>query len=144
MTNRWLIFWILGASLLTACSSAPLELPACDIPAPMVEVGHAVSVPEMPVETSRTDTSATFDRAGIVRLTQVRVAAETNKRVAEENALAIEARNDEVNALIECSRYQKVWMEVREEMLKAERFDHTMDNYWHRAIILLGALAVAL
>ena len=136
--SRWLIFWILGASLLTACSSTPLELPTCEIPAPMAEVGHPVGVPEMPVETSRTDDSATFDRAGIVQLTQLRVAAVTNKRVAEENALAIEARNEEVNALIECSRYQKIWMEVREDMLEQERHDHMLDNLWHRGVIVLG------
>ena len=136
--SRWLIFWILGASLLTACSSTPLELPTCEIPAPMAEVGHPIGVPEMPVETSRTDDSATFDRAGIVQLTQLRVAAVTNKRVAEENALAIEARNEEVNALIECSRYQKIWMEVREDMLEQERHDHMLDNLWHRGVIVLG------
>ena len=104
----------------------------------MAEIGHPVSVPEMPVETSRTDDSATFDRAGIVQLTQLRVAAVANKRVAEENALAIEARNEEVNALIECSRYQKIWMEVREDMLEQERHDHMLDNLWHRGVIVLG------
>ncbi len=134
----WQSFWILGASLLTACSSAPLELPTCDIPAPMAEVGQPVSVPEMPVETSRSEDSTTFDGAGIVRLTQVRVAAATNEKVARENALAIEARNESVNALIECSRYQKIWMEVREDMLKQERQDHFIDNLWHRGVIVLG------
>jgi len=142
--NQRLIFWILGASLLTACSSQPLELPTCDVPAPMAEVGMPVSVPEMPVEVSREDGNATFDRAGIVRLTQVRVAAEANKRIAEENALAIEDRNTEVNELIECTRYQNVWMEVREDMLEQERQAHTIDNYWHRAIIVLGVAAAVL
>ena len=142
--NRWLICWILGASLLTACSSTPTELPTCEIPGPSPEVGQPVNVPEMPVETSRTDTSTTFDRSGIVRLTQVRVAAVTNERVAAENALALEARNEEVAELIECSRYQNVWMEVREEMLESEKFNHKMDNYWHRGIIVLIGLGVVL
>jgi len=142
--NRSLIYWILGASLLTACSSQPLELPTCEIPAPMAEIGMPVSVPEMPIETSQTEHSATFDRDGVIQLTMVRVAAETNKRVAEENAMAIEARNEEVNQLIECARYSRIWMEVREDMLEQERQDHFLDNLWHRGVIVLGAIAVAL
>ena len=142
--NRWLSYWIAGASLLMGCSSQPLQLPTCDIPAPMAAVGQPVSVPEMPVEVSRTEDGATFDRAGIVTLTQLRVSAETNKRVASENALAIEARNEEVNQLIECARYQKIWMEVREDMLEQERHNHMMDNIWYRGVIALGVLAAVL
>ena len=137
-------FWILGASLLTACSSQPLELPTCEIPAPMAAVGHPISVPEMPVEVSRDGGLTSFDHEGIVRLTQVRVSAETNKTIAQENALAIEARNEEVNQLIECARYQKIWMEVREDMLEQERQNHMMDNLWHRGIIVVGVLAAVL
>lgn len=141
--NRWQIYWILGAGLLTGCSSTPLELPTCDIPAPPAEVGLPVSVPEMPAAVSQTEDIATFNRDGVVRLTQVRVSAETNKRVAAENAAALQARNDEVTALIECSKYQKIWMEVREDMLEQEREDHRIDNLWHRGLIVLGVIAVA-
>ena len=143
--KAWQIYWILGASLLTGCSSSPpLELPTCEVPAPMAEVGQPVSVPEMPSAVAQTDTTATFDRAGVVRLTQVRIAAETNRTVAQENALAIEARNEEVNHLIECSRYSKMWMEIREEELEQERRDHELDNLWHRGIIVLGIAAALL
>lgn len=103
-----------------------------------------LSLPELPQEVSSTESTATFDLPGMMQLKRYRIASETNEMVANLNAQALEARNESINELIECSRYQKVWIEVREEMLKAERFDHTMDNYWHRAIILLGALAVAL
>jgi len=110
----------------------------------MEEVGFPVSVPEMPSAVSQTEDTATFDLDGVVRLTQLRVAAETNKTIAQENALAIEARNEEVNQLIECARYSKIWMEVREDMLDQERKAHQMDNYWHRGVIALGVLAIAL
>lgn len=119
-------------------------MPVCEIPGPVEGVADPVSVPEMPQDVSRTDSTATFDRDGVVRLTQVRVAAETNKRIAEENAAALRARNEEVEALIECARYSRIWMEVREEMLEQERRDHFIDNIWHRAVIVLGAVAVAL
>ena len=141
--KAWPIFLILGTSL-TACSTTPLELPTCEIPAPMAEVGQAVSVPEMPSPVSKTEEMATFDRAGVVALTKVWVAAGANETVANENALAIESRNEEVNQLIECARYSKIWMEVREDMLEQERKDHQFDNYWHRGVILALALGLAL
>jgi len=141
--SRWLTFWILGASL-TACSTTPTELPTCEIPAPMAEIGHPVSVPEMPSPVSQTDDMATFDRAGIVALTKVWVAAGTNETVASENALAIEARNEEVNALIECARYSGIWMEVREEMLEDQKQEHMMDNLMRNILIVLLAAGLAL
>jgi hypothetical protein len=110
----------------------------------MEAVGFPVSVPEMPSAVSQTEDTATFDRDGVVALTQVMVAADTNKTIAEENALAIQARNEEVNALIECARYQLIWMEVREDMLEQERRDHQIDNLWHRGLIALGVIAVVL
>lgn len=110
----------------------------------MAEIGQPVSVPEMPVAIDSTEDWATFDRAGVVALTKVWVAAGTNKTVASENALAIESRNEEVNQLIECARYSKIWMEVREDMLEQERKDHQFDNYWHRGVILALALGLAL
>ena len=66
------------------------------------------------------------------------------KKVAEENALALADRNDEVNALIECARYQNVWIQVHAEDLKDERRDHFIDNLLHRGLIALGLIAVAL
>ena len=142
--KAWLICLILGASLSTGCSTTPPQTPNCDIPAPMEEVGQAVSVPEMPVAASMTSDSATFDRAGVVTLTQLRIAAETNKTVANENALALEARNAEVNALIECARWQNVWIDVHAEDLKDEKREHFIDNLLHRGLIALGIVAVAL
>ena len=141
--KAWLICLILGVSLSTACSTTPPITPNCDIPAPMAEVGQAVGVPEMPVAVSMTENSATFDHAGIVVLTKVRIAAETNKTVANENALALEARNAEVTALIECARYQNVWIQVHAEDLKDEKREHWLDNLLHRGLIVLG-LAAAL
>jgi hypothetical protein len=110
----------------------------------MAEVGQPVSVPEMPSPVSSQQDATVFDHDGIVTLTQVRIAAVTNEKVARENALAIEARNEEVNQLIECARYSRIWMEVREDMLEQERKDHQIDNLWHRGIIALGLIAVAL
>ena len=141
--KAWLICLILGVSLSTACSTTPPITPNCDIPAPMAEVGQAVGVPEMPVEVSRTEELTTFDRDGIAVLTQLRVSAAFNHKIANENALALEARNAEVTALIECARYQNVWIQVHAEDLKDEKREHWLDNLLHRGLIVLG-LAAAL
>ena len=130
--------------VLIGCSSTPLELPTCEIPQAPAEAQHPLGLPELPVEASSTDSTATFDLAGMMQLKRFRIASETNLTIGKANALALEARNESINALIECTRYQKIWAEIREDMLQQERFNHSMDNYWHRGVILLGALAVVL
>lgn len=139
-----LIYWILGASLLMGCSTTPEKYPDCKIPAPMAEVGHPVSVPEMPVPVSSTEEATVFDHNGIATLTQVRVAAATNEKIGEENALALEDRNAEVNELIECSRYMGVWIQVHAEDLKDERRAHFIDNLKYQLAIGIGLIAVIL
>jgi len=98
----------------------------------------------MPTEQSATDTTATFDLEGLLQFDRVHEAGLTNAKIAKENALAIEARNEEVNQLIECARYSKIWMEVREDMLKQERKNHMFDNMWHRGLIALGVIGAVL
>ncbi len=129
---------------LIGCSSTPLELPTCEIPEAPASAQHALSLPEMPQEVSATDSTATFDLGGLLQLERFRQAALANEQIANENALALEARNESVNALIECSKYQKIWMEVREDMLEQERHDHAMDNWFYRGVITLGVLAAVL
>lgn len=124
------------------CSTTPDPIPDCNIPAPIAEVGHPVSVPEMPVPVSSVEEETIFDHDGIVTLTLIRVAAATNEKVGEENALALESRNEEVNALIECARYQNVWIQVHADDLKDEKLAHFVDNLLHRGLIALGVVSV--
>lgn len=137
----WLICWIVFA--LTACSSTPLQLPTCDIPGPSPVVQMPLELPRLPQAASSTDTTATYPLEEVRQLKRYRLAADANFKVAQSNALALEARNDEVNNLIECSMYSKIWMEVREDMLEQERRDHFMDNLYHRGLIALGLIATA-
>ncbi len=141
--RRLLPFLILGASL-TACSTTPREYPTCDIPGPSPDVGHALSVPEMPSAASSTKAGATFDLDGLLQLDRVRKAGMANSEIAEENALALEARNDEVNALIECARYQNVWIQVHAEDLKDEKRAHFLTEVKYLAGIGIGILAAVL
>ena len=141
--KRLAVFWILLGSL-TACSSTPDLIPDCQIPAPLAEVGHGVSVPRMPVETRSDAESATYDLEGLLQLKRVNEAGKANFKVAEENAAALEARNEEVVELIECARYQNVWIQVHAEDLKDEKRDHFIDNLKHQAVIAIGVLVVIL
>ncbi len=110
----------------------------------MAEVGHALTVPEMPVETRRFEEGAEFDLEGLLQLQRVREAGLANRTIAEENAVALEARNDEVNALIECTRFQNVWIQMHAEDLKDEKREHFIDNLKYQIAIALGVAAVAL
>lgn len=141
--KRLAVFLILGVSL-TACSTTQITPPSCEVPAPLAEVAQLQSVPEMPVETRRTGAGAFFDLEGLLQLDRLRKASVSNKTVGDLNSAALQARNDEVNALIECVKYQNVWMEVREEQLTQEREAHQIDNLWHRALIAAGVIAVVL
>lgn len=97
----------------------------------------------MPVEVSATEETATFDLEGMLQFDRLRKASVSNKTVGDLNAAALQARNDEVNALIECVRTLNVWMVVREEQLVEQKQAHQIDNLWHRGIIILvGAAAV--
>jgi len=143
--RAWLNCSILGVlATLAACSSTPLQLPTCAIPEAPTFAQQPISLPELPLEVSSTDTTATFDLEGMLQLKRYRIASDTNTEIAQANALALEARNEEVNALIECSRYSKIWMEVREDQLNQERRDHFIDNLWHRGVIALGVIAAVL
>jgi len=141
--RRLLACLIIGASL-TACSSNPIELPTCDVPAPLNDLGQLLSVPDMPSEVSSTESTATFDLDGLLQFERLRVASVHNKTIGDENTAALAARNAEINELIECARYQKAWMEVREDMLQQEKRDHFIDNLWHRGLIVLIGVGVAL
>ena len=134
---------ILGGSL-TACSSTPLELPSCEVPEAMGELAQLQAVPDMPEAASSTESTATFDLEGLLQFQRLREASLANKEVGDLNAAALQARNDQVNALIECTKYQNVWMEVREDMLEQERRDHMVDNLWHKGLIALGVAAAVL
>jgi hypothetical protein len=138
MVRLWLVCLTLGS--LTACSSTPLQLPTCEIPGPSPEVQSPLVLPDRPAPVGFTDDTVTFDIEGMESLTRYRIASDTNATIAEQNALALRARNEEVEALIECSRYSRMWMEIREDMLDAERRDHQIDNFFHRGLIALGVL----
>lgn len=136
--KAWIVCLTLGA--LTACSTTPIELPDCEVPVASLVVQQPLPLPELPDEVSRTANTATFNKAGMADLKLYRIAAETNFNIGVATAGALLARNQATNELISCSKMQKEWAKIREEMLEQERRDHLVDNWFHRVLIALGIL----
>lgn len=141
MKYRWLSFLILGA-LTVACSTTPRELPTCEIPgpSPIVQAQLELPPPADPIRFTDRPPTATFDMAGMEELKTHRIAAATNKTVADKNAAALQKRNEEVEALIECARYQNIWVQVHEDDLRDEKQEHFKDNLVHQVVIGLGII----
>ena len=98
----------------------------------------------MPAAVSQTAESATFDLDGLLQLDRVRKAGEANQKIAQENSFAIDARNSEINALIECTYNMNLWIEFHAEDLADEKRAHFLDNWFYRGMIALGLIAVAI
>ena len=103
-----------------------------------------VPLPDMPVPVRFNDTEAVFDLNGMRSLERLRIASETNFLVAKSNALALDAQSRAYNSLIDAGKLQRQVAEIRAELLAIERRDHFIDVWFHRGIIVLGAMAVAL
>ena len=84
---------ILG--VLTACSTAPPEVPDCQIPSVRADATYPMSLPEVPVEESNTLTPATFDLDGRRELKAYRIACEDDQTLDVENAVEVEATNEQ-------------------------------------------------
>jgi len=97
----------------------------------------------MPGVVAATNETATFDTEGVRQLDRVRSTAIGNKEIADENAQALEARNQQIMAMRECMRYRTIWMQQREQELADEKREHFIDNWFHRGIILLIGIGVA-
>ncbi len=140
--RTWLAFCLIG--VLSGCSSQPIQIPTCVIDAAPVETTQPLSLPELPAVVSATDTTASFDLEGMQQLKRYRIASETNTAIASDNASALQERNQSVNALIECGKWNERFSEIREEQLRQERHDRFVDSLWYRGIIALGLIAVVL
>ncbi len=134
----------LTLTALASCAGEPVKIPTCAIELAPVETTQPLSLPELPAVVSATDTTASFDLEGMKQLKRYRIASETNTAIASDNASALQARNQSVNALIECGKWNERFAEIREEQLAQERRDRFVDSLWYRGLIAVGLIAVAL
>jgi len=135
---------LLAIGLLSGCASTLVELPSWDIPQATEQAQHPLPVADRPKAASSTETTITFDEAGIRALEAGHKTSETNYNIAEANATALEAQSRAYNSLIEAGKMQNEVARIRQELLDTERRDHFFDNWFYRGIIVLGLIAVAL
>ena len=129
---------------LSGCASQTVDLPDWDIPEAAEEIQYPLSLPELPSPASSSETHVTFTADDFARLASYAVTAGGNYDAALANAEALERQSAAYNSLIEAGKLQRQLTQVRQEMLEQERRDHFVDNLWHRGIIVLIAIGVAL
>jgi len=140
--RTWPLFLLIG--ILTGCSSTPVSLPSWDIPEATEEAQQPLELPVRPQATLSATGMAEFSQEGMLQLQRYVAASEANFAIARANAQALEAQSRAYNALIQAGQLQRQVAEIRQELLEIERRDHFIDVWFHRGIIVLGAVAVAL
>lgn len=137
--KRWTILLIV--LILAGCASQPIELPNWELaerekipataPLPLPDLCSIPSSGEWPIECWKA-------------LDAYDIAANANYEIAQANANALSASDDAYDSLLTAARTQAEVARIRQEMLDRERQAHTLDNWWHRTIIVLIAIGVAL
>lgn len=135
---------LLAIGILAGCASSPPELPDWDIPRATEVAQEPLTLPERPQAVATATGAAEFTVQGMQQLQRYVVASEANYLIAQANAEALEAQSKAFNALIDAGELQRRVAEIRAELLDIERRDHFIDNLWHRGLIALGILVVAL
>ncbi len=70
--------------------------------------------------------------------------AEGNRELAQINADIARDGDAAYDHILSAAKKQQEISQIREEMLEAERRDHFIDNLWHRGLIVLIAVGLAL
>lgn len=72
------------------------------------------------------------------------IASTANVTIAQENAAASRAGDLAYDEILGAARLQQELSQIRQDQLEQERHDHTVDNWWHRGLIVLIGIGVAL
>lgn len=129
--------------MLNGCASQTLKLPDCDVKEASVEIQELRRLPAIS-DPVITETSATYTADQFRELTRYVIVAGGNYDAGNNNTEALISQSKAYNELIGCSKFQHKFSEVREQQLEQERKDHFIDNLWHRGLIVLIGVGVAL
>lgn len=66
--------------------------------------------------------------------------ANKNVEIAAKNADAFRTSEESYDRLLQAAKTQQQLGVIRQEMLDRERREHTLDNWFHRGVIVLGAI----
>jgi hypothetical protein len=72
------------------------------------------------------------------------IVATGNTEIAQELANALNASDASYDALLSAAKIQQELSQIRQDLLEKERRDHVVDNWWHRGLIVLIGIGVAL
>ncbi|MGI9293426.1 MAG: hypothetical protein ACR2PS_05535 [Pseudomonadales bacterium] len=144
MIRIWQNCWPLIIAL-SGCASNPVELPSWE-PLSYVEdeVQGPLSLPERPQIATSDEAFVTFHVEQFAVLVDYMDVAEANQSIAEDNAEALKAMGRAYNHLIDAGKMQREVAILRQQLLDEERKAHFLDNLWHRGVIVLGLIVVAL
>ena len=124
--------------MVSGCAVEPIQLPDFDVAARSdIEVTDATEYPELceiPFETAEC----------YQRLDVYEDVAENNKDLANLNASIARDNEKAYDLILSAGKKQQQIGVIREDMLQAERNDHTFDNIWHRSLIVVLAIGLML
>lgn len=72
------------------------------------------------------------------------IVAYGNTEIARANTRALRETELAYDRLVDAGKLQNELSQIRHELLEQERYAHRMDNFYHRGLIVLGVLLVAL
>jgi hypothetical protein len=67
-----------------------------------------------------------------------------NYDIARANTSALRNTEAAFDQIVQAGKLQQQLSQIRQELLEQERRAHTLDNWYHRGLIALGVLAIAL
>ena len=124
--------------MLTGCAVDPPELPTwSDVDKTTPRAEYPAELPDL--VPSPDDGSPTAQS-----LAEVLTVCRANTELATELADAVVDRTVASNSLIDACKHQRDYARIREEQLAIQRRQHRLDNWFHRAIIVLLGAGLAL
>lgn len=124
--------------MVSGCAAEPIQLPNFEAAArPDVEASDPVSLPDL-CEIPWTST-ACWQRIDVFEDIAI-----GNTDTAQLNADIVRLGDEAYDHILSGAMRQQQIGQIRQEMLEAERKDHFVDNLWHRVLIVLMAIGIAL
>lgn len=127
--------------MVAGCASQPVDLPDWDLAARQPrEVTQPIPLPDL----CEIPESGQWPIECWLTLDAYDIVASGNTEIAQELANALNASDASYDALLSAAKIQQELSQIRQELLEKERRDHAIDNWWHRGLIVLIGIGIAL
>lgn len=85
-----------------------------------------------------------WDAGCVKQFMQFEATAEANTSKAEHNTSALRKSEEATRYVESCAAKNAEIARIRQDLLEQERFEHNMDNWFYRIIIVLGVAGAVL